>query len=153
MGATGGASPKPWSAYTVSTRFLRVPSPDWAGVKLGLKREFRTVGRRAITAPDSIEVPTPVVAYRLRQTGGGYDSQLMVLVATWREPLGAISEESLANEGFSDIANFRRYWMNRTHRRFTPLTLVQVYRLRTFEKGDDAELGWMIFRRLYKEHL
>lgn len=153
MGAKGGPSPQPWTMYRASTRFLRVPSPDWAGVKHGSKREFRTVGKAAITAAHAVEVPTPVVAYTVRPAGGGHESKLMVLTAIWQEPLGAISEESLGLEGFADIEHFRRYWMNRTHKRFTPLTMVQVYRLRSFEDGDVAQMGALILMRLYRQHV
>lgn len=155
MGASGGGSPGPWKMYTSSTRFLRVPSPDWAAVKHGSKMEFRTAGRVATSGPDRIECPTPVVAYTVRPHGQ-HESQLMVLIATWREPLGAISAESLTMEGFADVEHFRRYWMSRTHRRFRPLTSVQVYRLRPFiyEDNEDLEhMGELLMRRLYREHL
>ncbi len=77
----------------------------------------------------------------------------MVLTAIWREPLAAISEESLAREGFPDMAHFRRYWMSRTHRRFTPLTSVMVYRLAPFSEQAMTELGATMLRTLYRDHL
>lgn len=152
MGAKGGPAPQPWVQHQSRTLFLRVPSQDWAAVKHGSKTEFRTVKPTAIATFDSVEVPTPVVAYAVKP-GGRHDSQLMVLTAAWREPLGAISPESLAAEGFPSLAVFRRYWMQRTHRRFQPLMIVNVFRLREFQEEDRAILGAQLLQRLYKEHL
>lgn len=84
---------------------------------------------------------------------GNHDSRLFVLEDTWQEMLGAISEESLANEGFPDMAHFRRYWMRRSKRRFRPLDKVQVYRVRPMMKGDLDALGSALIYRLYQEHL
>lgn len=152
MGAQGGWAPKPWSSYSARTVFLRVPTVDWAAVKVGSKTEFRAAGGKEITQLWNIKVPTPVVAYTVR-SGGVYDKALMVLEATWREPLGAISPESIQREGYPDMAHFRRYWMSRTHRRFTPLTSVQVYRVRAWQNGDLTALGEALLQRLYQEHL
>ncbi len=149
MGATGGSSPQPWSQYEAKTLFLRVPSVDWAAVKLGSKTEFRVAGRASLA--QTVYTPTPVLAYTVRS--GLHDSKLMVLTAVWREPLGAITPEGLAAEGFPDFAHFRRYWMTRTHRRFTPLTSILAYRLRQWTDHDAADLGEKILRRLYREHL
>ena len=99
----------------------------------------------------NVYCPTPVVAYTVR--AGEHDSQLLVLTAAWREPLASITEEGLAAEGFPDFAHFRRYWMSRTHRRFTPLTNVMVYRLRPWEDSDVVILGSTMLRRLYRDHL
>ncbi len=152
MGAKGGSSPQPWAQYKVSTTFLRVPPVDWAAVKHGSKSEFRSVGTRAVSQFKNLEPPTPVVAYVVKSLGQ-YDSQLMVLTAMWTEPLGAISAESLEAEGFPDIAHFRRYWMARTHRRFRPLTMVQVYRVRQYTDNDAVVMGVRLHNKLYRDHL
>lgn len=123
---------------------------DWAAVKIGAKAEFRVAGRASLA--QNVYTPTPVVAYTVR-SGGAYDSKLMVLQAVWREPLGSISRESLEAEGFTDFAHFRRYWMERTHRRFTPLTTVIVYSLRHWVESDLTTLGAALLRRLYRDHL
>lgn len=99
----------------------------------------------------NVYTPTPVVAYTIQR--GRHESKLMVLMAAWREPLGSIGEESLAAEGFPDFAHFRRYWMARTHRRFTPLTSVMAYRLREWTDADATILGATMLRRLYRDHL
>jgi hypothetical protein len=45
---------------------------------------------------------------------GGHDAALMVLERCWREPVGAISDESLLREGYATFADFRRYYKLRT---------------------------------------
>lgn len=140
-------SPKPFTQRRVSTAFLRVPSGDWAAVRRGFKSEFRATGR-GYPSFSSLEVPTPVVAYMTR-TGHDHEGQLMVLERWWREPLGAISPESLQREGFESMAHFRRYWMGRTHKRFSPLTMVHVYRVRPFTIHDREPLAMALFDRLY----
>ncbi len=122
---------------------------DWAAVKVGSKTEFRVAGRASLA--QNVYCPTPVVAYTVR--AGVHESKLMVLTAVWREPLGSITQESLAAEGFPDFAHFRRYWMQRTHRRFTPLTNVVAYRVRDWVGDDQPVLGSMILSRLYRDHL
>lgn len=151
MGAKGGSSPQPWTQHTLTTLFLRVPSTDWAAVTHGSKTEFRAAGTASLSRHWDIHVPTPVVAYTVRS--GQHLSKLLVLTAVWREPLGAISAESLQREGFPEMAHFRRYWMSRTHRRFTPLTSVMVYRLAPFTPDVVAQLGVAMLTKLYKEHL
>lgn len=81
------------------------------------------------------------------------ESKLMVLERTWREPLGAISSESLEREGFESIAHFRRYWMGRQKQRFRPLLEVQVYRVRPFTETDREALGLALLDKLYGEHM
>lgn len=145
-------SPQPWRQFELRTTFLRVPDVDWADVRRGLKTEFRLSGR-AITQLWNVQCPTPVVAYRLTNRRNDHQSALMVLEATWREPLGAISEESLAREGFESMAHFRRYWMQRTKRRFPPMLEVQVYHVRPFTERDRVPLALAMLDKLYQEHL
>lgn len=144
------SGPKPWRQFEARTTFLRVPSIDWPAVKLGAKTEFRATGRAA-TQVWNVQCPTPVVGYRV--VNGQHDSIPLVLEATWREPLAGISAESLEREGFESMAHFRRYWMQRTHRRFTPLTQCHVYRVRPLRAEDIAPLGVLLVHKLYGEHL
>jgi hypothetical protein len=144
-------SPKPFNQHRAATVFLRVPHGDWTAVKHGSKTEFRSAGR-GYPALFNVHCPTPVVAYATRD-GETHESMLMVLEKTWREPLGAISPESLEREGFASIAHFRRYWIARTKRLFRPMSEVQVYRVRAWRTGDIAALGCIILQRLYGEHL
>lgn len=142
------SSPKPFPISRAATVFLRVPADDWAAVKLGYKREFRAAGH-GYPALFRVQTPTAVLAYATRD-GERYESQLMVLEKTWREPLGAISPESLAREGFESIAHFRRYWIARTKRRFKPMAEVQAFVVRRFDPDTDPDaLGRVLFERLY----
>ena len=93
MASTGTRGPKPWTQHRASTIFLRVPSADWIAVRHGIKREFRAESGK-VSQLWNVVCPVPVVAYRV-DSSGRYDSALMVLEAVWREPLGAISPESL----------------------------------------------------------
>jgi hypothetical protein len=77
----------------------------------------------------------------------------MVLEAVWREPLGAISEESLAAEGYGTMREFRRAWIIREKRRFPLLTPVTVYRVRAWMPEDAAAMGEALLRQLYGEFL
>jgi hypothetical protein len=130
--------------------FLRVPAIDWVPVTHARKFEFRASPNQVPQAilSEDLELPTPVVAYRVG-SDGRHDHRLMVLTETWSEPLGAISEESLGFEGFPDMAHFRRYWMQRTRRRFRPLQKVRAFRVRNFEPGDWEKFAETFMERLY----
>lgn len=144
------SSPKPWRQFEARTTFLRIPTGDWPGVRIGAKTEFRAVGR-GVTQLWNVTCPMLVVGYTVR--AGAHHSRLLVLEATWREPLGAISEESLAREGFATMKEFRAYWIARTKRRFTPMAQVHVYRVRPATDDDRPTLGLQLLERLYREHL
>jgi hypothetical protein len=144
------SGPTPWPQRESRTTFLRVPSRDWTAVKTGVKTEFRATGR-AVTQLWNVQTPMPVVGYRDMRVGN--DSRLLVLVDTWREPLGAISNESLEREGFDSLAHFRSYWVERTKRRFAPLERVQVYRVRPCLKEDLPDLAQSLLVKLYGPHL
>lgn len=143
--------PKPWKQRKLATAFLRVPDRDWAAVKIGAKTEFRATGQ-GLTPGWNMTTPTPIVGYRLTRSQR-HDSSLLVLEKTWREALAGITEESLEREGFPDVAHFRRYWMERTKRRFSPLEEVQVYRVRPFTPDDAEPLAGLMLEKLYGEHL
>lgn len=131
--------------------FLRVPRAEWSAVTVGAKREFRAAcGKHS--ALWSVRFPTPAVAYTI-DAFGRYDSSMMVLDDVWREPLGAISAASLVAEGYESIAEFRRHWMAREHRRFPPLRMTAVYRIRPWTLDDNTEMADAILRRLYGEFL
>jgi hypothetical protein len=140
-----------WPQHRVKTLFLRVPSAEWARIVTGGKTEFRQQpGRSTLVRPNC---PTPVVGYR--EHAGVLESQLLVLDDTWREPLGAITQESLEREGFRDFDSFRQHWMQRTKRRFRPLLDVQVYRVRVLHDTDEDYnyAGRLLLARLYGEHV
>lgn len=150
MAADGSKGPRPFTQRTARTTFLRVPAQDWIAVSRGVKREFRGARGNA-SSFFHVEPPTPVVAYRVRR--GEYASKLMVLERAWQEPLGAISEESIAAEGFETFADFRRYWIARERKRFTPTRQVWVYRVRPWSDAEIEPMALRIFMRLYGEFL
>jgi hypothetical protein len=141
------SAPKPFRSHRASTVFLRAPGGDWSKIKLGVKREFRLTGSALL----GLQCPTPVVVYTNRN--GQYEQVVMVLEATWRETLGAISPASLEAEGFPSVAHFRRYWMGRTKRRFRPLDTCSVYRVRPWRDSDEQVMGMTLLNRLYGEFL
>jgi hypothetical protein len=145
---SGTRGPKPWRQSQLRTTFLRVPAEDWAAVRVGSKTEFRASGAHA-TQLWEVDPPIPVVAYKVTNAREDHEHVLLVLEATWTEPLAAISEESLRREGFETMAHFRRYWMARTKKRFSPLTSVRVCRVRPLAADDRQELGVRLFDHLY----
>jgi hypothetical protein len=151
MGSDGSRGPKPYVQRRVSTVFVRVPRAEWPAVVCGTKREFRAAcGNHS--ALWSVQAPTPAVAYTVSSVGV-YDSVLMVLEAVWREPLGAISAESLAAEGFASFAEFRSAWIRREKRRFPLLRMTAVYRIRPWTLDDERLMGELLLERLYGEFL
>jgi hypothetical protein len=151
MASTRTRGPKPRTQHRASTIFLRVPSADWIAVRHGIKREFRAESGK-VSQLWNVECPVPVVTYRL-DSHGRYDSALMVLEAVWREPLGAISPESLEAEGFESFAHFRRAWCIREKRRFRPLHMTTVFRVRPWDSDDDRAMADVLLARLYGQFL
>lgn len=153
MGSQGGNAPNPYTQRHASTLFLRVPTMDWARVKIGEKTEFRTrlrEGSHLVAA----NTPTPVVAYT--KSSLGYDSKLMVLVEHKREPLFAIADdpEAIGREGFEDYDHFRRYWRKRRKGVYRPMELVHVWRVRPWdEKWDMGRFGNYLIGHLYRDWL
>lgn len=147
MAHDGTRGPKPYQQTAASTCFLRVPMQEWPAVSRGAKREFR-----APAGPHSqlhkLKPPAPVVAYAVGRDGE-HKGMLMVLTEMWQEPLGAISEESLRNEGFNTLAEFRRAWMLRNRRRFQPARVTTVYRVRPWLPSDVREMADKVFEHLY----
>ena len=137
------------------TQLLRVPQVDWRPLTSGEKTELRLVGHYSVHH-NRLHAPQPIVVWCFRRFSKEPQSKLMVLDAAWSEPLGAISPESLAREGFESLAEFRRYWRNRHHgvlASYKPLSTVQVYRLRPLEEADEADMGRALLRHLYADWL
>lgn len=137
------------------TAFLRIPRGDWAVITVGEKTEFRSPGGPGVPPLGMLKPPSPVVVYSPASGFGGTELlfALMVLVECWKEPLGALSPESLANEGFESVDTFRRYWKDRFNRRrraWDPTRPVSVFRLRPWSGKDDEEFfGQLLLERLY----
>jgi hypothetical protein len=155
MASDGTRGPKPYRQRRTSTLFLRVPVAEWGPVKRGVKAEFRSApGAQSQWlgngAPDP---PMPVVAYSVDRQGR-YDAQLMVLLRMWREPLGAISPDSLTAEGCRSLGEFRRRWMLTNRKRFTPTRIISVYVVRAWREGlDDRAMADRLLEHLYAEWL
>lgn len=137
----------PFPEYGSRTRFLPIFSDDWLAVTRGSKGEYRLPFFLT-----HLTCPVLVVAWR-RRPHGEPDTALVVIEQAWREPVGAISPESLEREGFPKIEFFRRYWMRRTGKRFAPLDEVQVLRVHPFEPRDAPTLGLQLLRNLYGPYL
>jgi hypothetical protein len=150
MQQTSGKGPKPYKQRKASTVFLRIPPGDYSAIARGAKTEFRGASGR-VSGLHFVQPPTPVVGYTERL--GKYKSTLLVLEKRWTEPLGAISDESLRNEGFESLAHFRRYWMDRERRRFRPTRDVVVYRVRPWNEDDQRVFSSRILDHLYGEWL
>lgn len=153
MGAEG-RGPRPFPQAVLKTCFLRVPPSEWAKVRTGNKRVFRGSPGRS-SGLWNTQVPTPVVAWTM-DGNGAYKSQLMVLEQARREPLGAIDEAGLAEEGFTGehaFARFRAYWCEREKRRFRPLMEVAVYRVRPWKRTDRVDMSDLLLQRMYGQWL
>lgn len=149
--SVGSRGPRPWTQRHTSTVFLRVPRAEWSAVTVGAKREFRAAcGKHS--ALWTVRLPTPAVAYTI-DAFGSHASSIMVLESVWREPLGAISPASLAAEGYESIGEFRRHWMAREHRRFPPLRMTTVYRVRPWTPNDNMYMADLMLGRLYGDFL
>jgi hypothetical protein len=152
MAADGSRGPRPFTQHRISTTFLRVPVRDWPAVKRGIKTEFRAgSGKNAVPQLWGAPTPIPVVAYAIRN--GRHDCALMVLEALWQEPLGAISPESLVREGFETLSEFRQYWMEREHKRFTPTRHIFAYRVRPWTTSDEEWAAHKLLQHLYADFL
>lgn len=132
---------------------LHVPRTDYNAVRAGAKREFRNYGRRAF---DGLTFPTPAIGYCKREWWtsehglDGVDTMLLTLEDSWVEPLGAISPESLANEGFTDLSEFRRYIAARYPKGgYRPLANVIVYRVRPLTLEDATEFAGAMWQKMY----
>lgn len=147
MGADGSRGPRPYEQRFASTLFLRLPANEFRAISRGRKSEFRSSPGKT-SQLDRVKTPIPVVAY-MQHPRRGYDARLMVLEETWQEPLGTIRPESLQREGQPDLAHFRRYWMSRTRRPFTPTRMVAVFRVRPWREEDREQFAELIFDHLY----
>jgi hypothetical protein len=151
MGPTRTLDPRITHRTRLQTAFLKVARQDWAALVCGEKREYRVVRGRnqSPNAAGRWRTPAPVVAFSYQAFRDEPDFALLICEDTWTEPLGAISAQSLAAEGFDSIDEFRLYWRDREPKGFRPLTDVAVYRLRPWEDSDRAEQAEILLERVY----
>lgn len=133
-------------------RRLMVPRMDWADVLAGVKTEFRHYG--GTTAPinrgSEWELPEPVVLYCPNDALRDVDTSVAVLDAAWQEPMGAISPESIRNEGFADIGEFRRYITERYPvGGFRPMARCRCYRVHPMGPMELDRFKDMLWHRMY----
>lgn len=147
---------RPIPRASARTSFLRLPRQDWAPITQGAKTEFRSPGGPGVPPLGLLKPPSPVIVYSPPSGYGGVEllHALMVLEECWKEPLGVISAESLANEGFDSLDEFRRYWkrrFDRTRRRaWDPTRPISVFRLRPWRGAEDEErFARLLLERLY----
>lgn len=135
----------------VKTQFLRVPRVDWLKVRAGAKTELRAAGRHALGHWRLPVLPMAVVGYSFQRFRADADSCLLIVEKAWSEPLGSITAESLAAEGFAELADFKRYWRERHNSvGYKPLSTVQVVQLRPFVPETDVRLiGDVLVDRLF----
>lgn len=145
--------PRPLKQRRVKTLFIRVPTWAWAMVSTGRVSEFRAaVGN--VPQLGSVPLPTLAVAYRPRLKVGEYDYRLMLLEGVRREALGTIGDDGLRRAGYTGenaFARFRRDWMINEKKRFEPLRVVFVFRVRPLYDEDLVEVGLALVEHLYGE--
>lgn len=132
---------------TIRTQPIMVPRVDWSDVRAGVKTEFRRYG-----APQGGErfEERPVLLYTIHPATEQVDAFPAILVATWREPMGAITAESLRREGFADLGEFRRYIEQRyPNGGFRPLAMARTYRVRPWKPTDTAAMAEWALRSLF----
>lgn len=134
---------------------LRIPRLDWARVVVGEKTEIRHAGRGATLAATLKErVPLPIIGWSVAKFGGNAQHELLVAEAAWVEPLGAITAESIANEGFASFQEFQAYWKERhISVGFRPLHKVQVVKVRPWRDGDRDFFAAKIIEHIYGQWL
>lgn len=144
---------RPRSTHGLTRQIGACPVPvdimDWPKVSAGVKTEFRHYLSRPL-----VVCPRPVILHSPHPHLAEMRSQVVILEENWREPIGAISPESLAREDFADLSEFRRYVTARWPKLgFRTLKQVQVYRFRLLAADELDEWGRWALVRLYGEAL
>lgn len=115
---------------------LAIHRIDWSRVRCFEKRVWRTYRLCTVQA-----LPRPVVLYSYHPHLPRVDTVVALLTESWREPLGAISDEDVAEEGFDSRVEFKRYFAERYPKMgFRPLTDVQVFRVEPLT--DEMIAAW-----------
>lgn len=146
---------------TVTNLPIRVPSTDWAAVVTGQKRMFRTYSasgseRDRPVVPPGTECPRPCLLFTARHDGPlrtrRWEALPGILLSHRQEPLGSITPEDLAAEGFEFLPGFRHYWKLR-HKKlgWRPWDMVSVIEVRPFCEGDCDSMGSRLVDELIGE--
>lgn len=131
----------------LGTLLLHPHPSEWLPLKYGRKTEFRTL----VNFPEKVLTPTPCVLWR--RVASRIETAPFVLEEAFREPLGAISAESLAREGCADMADFRDRWVASRLTYFDATRQVCVWRVRVWAEGDAEAMGARLLERLYGPYL
>lgn len=142
---------------------IRVPSTDWGAIVTGQKQMFRTYslsGRdleRPVVPPDT-ECPRPCLLFSARHDGPRRSRRWKatpgVLLSHRQEPLGSITPDDLAREGFEFLPAFRFYWRQRYKKLgWRPWDMVSVLEVRPMTDLDMDDWGTWLFDQLYGEWL
>lgn len=124
---------------------LYVARVDFAAIRAGEKRMWRSYRRGTVR-----DLPRPVIVCSHHPATGRIDTALSCLIETWTEPLGAISEEHVREEGFETRSAFKSYFAERyPNYGFRPLDTVQVFRVRPLTDDDRDEWFEQTWQRLY----
>lgn len=139
---------------------IRVPTQDWSKVVVGEKSMVRTYSgakdRESPVVAPGTATPRPALLYSVRHNGPGrsrrWEATPGVLLSHRQEPLGVISEEDLAREGFETLRAFKWSWKDR-HRKlgWRPLDIVNVLEVRTVNPDDAEWTGDWLFTELFGE--
>lgn len=142
---------------------IRVPAVDWSKVVTGQKTMFRAYSERGgdrqrPVVPIETPAPRPCLLYAVRHNGPGrsrrYEAVPAWLLAHRQEPLGAITSEDLAEEGFEFRPAFKWYWQDRYRKLgWRPTDMVSVLRVRVITDTDLENMGRFLFDELYAEWL
>ncbi|MDQ1584509.1 MAG: hypothetical protein QOF36_2563 [Microbacteriaceae bacterium] len=127
----------------LTTLIVRPHPSDWLPLKYGKVTEFRTHQG----FPDRIYPPSPMVLWR--RIGGRVETMLWVVEEAWREPLGAISDESLRRIGCASPSEFRERWVAARATYFDATKNVNVFRGRPYRDTDRDSLADKLLETLY----
>lgn len=146
---------------TVTNLPIRVPAMDWASVVVGEKRMFRCYSERKRdrcmpVVPPETECPRPCLLFSVRHNGPArsrrWEAAPGVLLSHRQEPLGSITSDDLAAEGFEFLPAFRFYWQRRYRTvGWRPWEMVSVIEVRPCRSdgGDDQRLADWLLEHLY----
>lgn len=139
---------------------IRVPPIDWEQVAGGAKSMFRCYSdnptkREDPIVPAGMVLPRPVVAFTQRNDRSrSRSAAVMVLEQHRMEPLGSISAEDVAAEGFEFLGQFRWYWKRRhVNLGWRPWDMINVMVMRPPTAADWQWCGEWAMGQLYGEWL
>lgn len=131
----------------LSTLIVRPHPGDWLPLKYGQHTEFRT----HLGFPDRVQCPMPVVLWR--RVGSRVETMLWVVESAWSEPLGAISDESLARVACESVAEFRNRWVAARNVYFDATKTVNVFRGHLWQDDDRETVAVGLLETLYGPYL